>query len=147
MNKGDIIPERPELPEELKDTEAHVIMPNMGLIPSQLARVPDLDTGVRRTRRFGAWLGLNILPHIHEQMRSPDAPLLLPEPPPVLLVADDLDTLRKRIMFEVDVMLDTTQDYLDGKIVLNDDGLPILADRGDTDGSDTAKSATVDAGS
>jgi len=139
---NDIIPERPELPENLEDTEAHVIMPNMGLIPSQLDRVPDLSSGAQRTRRFGAWLGLNVLPHIHEQMRSPDAPLLLPEPPPVLLVADDLDTLRERIMFEVDIMINTTKDYLDGKIGLNDDGLPVIIE--DTqDGSDQPEASAA----
>lgn len=125
MSSEDIIPERPELPEALQTTEAHVIMANMGLIPSQLERVPDLETGGTRSRRFGAWLGLNILPNINEQLKRPDAPLLLPEPPPVLLVADDLDTLRERVMFEVDVMIQTARDFIDGKIVINDEGMPV----------------------
>mgnify|MGYP003653861715 FL=1 len=142
----DIIPERPALPEDLKDTEAHMIMSNMGLIATQLERIPDMLSGGNRTRHFGAWLSLNVLPNLDEQLKDPNAPLLLPEPPPVLLVADSLDQLRERLVFEIDIMINTTQDYMDGKIELNADGIPIRTD-GDTNGNNITETATADSSS
>lgn len=121
----DVIPERPEIPDNLQDTEAHIIMPNMGYIPSQLSRIPDLIKGGKRVKKFGAWFGMNILPQLDEQVTSPDAPLILPEPPPVLLVADSLKELRDRLVFEIDVLIDTAKDVLSGKIkTTNEAGAP-----------------------
>lgn len=128
--KEDIIPERPELPENLKDTDAYIIMPNMGLIPNKLTMIPDPIKGGQRSKRFGAWLGLNILPGLDTQIASPDSPLILPAPPPVLLVADGLKDLRDRLIYEIDIMIDTAKDYMEGKIKINEHGVPVMVEPG-----------------
>ena len=91
-------------------------------------------------------MSLNVLPNLDEQLKDPNAPLLLPEPPPVLLVADSLAQLRERLVFEIDIMINTTQDYMDGKIELNADGIPIRTD-GDTNGNNITETATADSSS
>lgn len=113
---ADIIPERPEIPEELKNTDIHVIQPNLGLVGTPLKMVPDLETGGERSRKFGVWLSMNVLPFLNKQILHPDQPLILPEPPPVLIVADTIPELKSRIIFEVDLMLDTAQAIIDGDI-------------------------------
>ena len=137
----DIIPERPELPEDLAQTEAHMIMSNMGLITTKLQTIPDLMSGTMRVKRFGAWLAMNVIPHLHEQVAGTNTPLILPEPPPVLLVADTLADLGERIKFEVDIMIQTAEDVMSGKIALNDQGVPVEVGNQSDDNS-TAEIAT-----
>jgi len=125
ISNDDIIPERPQLPENVKATEAHMIINNMGLVASRLEQIADGDGGFR-TKHFGAWLGVNIIPHLDKQVAGPEAPLVLPEPPCVLIAGDTLDELGARLKFEIDVMVDTAKDVIDGKIKLNDRGAPIM---------------------
>jgi hypothetical protein len=122
------LPERPELDESLKNTDAHQIISNMGYIPDRLVTVPDLENGGERCKRYGAWMGVNILPYLNEQVTSPNVPLILPEPPPVLVIADTLKELRDRLVFEIDVMVGTVQEIMDGKIAFNEQGLPVKVD-------------------
>jgi hypothetical protein len=125
FSQEDILPERPELPEELSNTEAHLIVNRMGLVVSRLEQVADFETGGTRAKHFGAWVGLSIVPHLDQQMSSPEAPLILPEPPNMLVVADTLDELAERIKFEADVMVQTAKDVMSGKIKLDENGVPV----------------------
>jgi len=126
FNKEDIVPERPDLPENVKGTEAHIIIDTMGLVATKLNTIKDLETGEERVKKFGAYLALNIVPKLNEQT-YPGAPVLLPRPPATLIVGDNLTELRERLKFEIDVMLDTTQDVMDGKYEVNEAGQPVLA--------------------
>ena len=117
----DIIPERPELPEELKNTDIHVVQPNLGLVGTPLKMVPNLETGGERSKRFGIWLAMNVMPFLDKQIQHQDQPLILPEPPPILVVGDTIEEARSRIMYEVDLMLDTAQAVISGEISLDEE--------------------------
>jgi hypothetical protein len=134
MTSEDQISERPELPNELENTEAHMIISNMGLVATQLKQVPDIESGGQRVRRFGAWLGVNIVPSLDKQAAAPGTPIMLPEPPSVLIAADTLKELGERLKFEIDVMVETAQDVMDGKITLDENGVPVRAEGEGSDG-------------
>jgi len=120
MSMQSIVPESRELPEELANTDVHIIQGNLGLVGSQLKMVPDLIAGGERSKRYGVWLSMNVLPFLDKQIIHKDQPLILPDPPAVLIVADTLEEIRKRVIHEVDVMLETAQKIVDGEIDLDE---------------------------
>jgi hypothetical protein len=117
----DIIPERPELPEELKNTDIHVVQPNLGLVGTPLKMVPDIETGGERCKRLGVWLAMNVMPFLDKQIQHQDQPLILPEPPPILIVGDSMEEVKSRIIYEVDLMLDTAQGVISGDITFDEE--------------------------
>ena len=100
--------ERAPLPESLKGTSMYAIADNVGLVLQRLELVPDILSGRMRARRFGAWIGMHIVPDL-DKATEMNGPVILPSPPAVFLDADSLDTLRERIIYEIDTMINSAK--------------------------------------
>ena len=70
--------EREDLPKELDNTDVYMVVPNMGIVLDGLKRVPDIEEGGTRTKRYGAWLAVNVIPSLNDQNLVPGSPVLLP---------------------------------------------------------------------
>jgi hypothetical protein len=106
----------PDLPEDLADTEVHMMATHLGYVMTPLTEVPDILNGGKRTRRFGAWVGINLIPDLDKQSGGPGMPLIIPEPPNVFVAGDSLEDVANRIKFEIDAMVETCRQALAGEL-------------------------------
>ena len=107
--KNNLSFERPPMPDAAKGTGTYLISTNLGFIGQELEKVPDLVEGGKITRRFGAWLGMHIVPNLDKATQL-NGPVILPAPPAVFIDADDLEQLKARLYYEIDVMIQTVKE-------------------------------------
>jgi hypothetical protein len=68
-------------------------------VPRGLQPVPDLATAGKRNPRWGVTLSFAVMPELNE---VPVGPIMLPPSPSQFFAADDLESLKERIFFEID---------------------------------------------
>lgn len=103
--------ERPPMPEAAQGTGTYFIRTNFGFLDQELDLVDDILEGGKRPRRFGAWLGMHIVPGL-DKAADLRGPVLLPQPPNLFIDADSLDQLRARLYYEIDTMIQTAKEIL-----------------------------------
>ncbi len=109
---------RPDMPEGAKDTGTYLVNDNLGVVMQELEQVPDILAGGNRTRRFGSWFAIHVVPGL-DKAATMRGPVILPKPPAVFIDADTLDQLRARLYFEIDVMIDATKSELENEATKN----------------------------
>jgi len=97
--------ERPDLPKGLKDTDSYYTDYSM-IVGTPLTLVPDLATGGERHRKWGFLLCARVVPHL-DQINP--GPLVFPPPSLQFIDAEDLETLKKRVIHEIDVAIDVAK--------------------------------------
>ncbi|RMG66904.1 MAG: hypothetical protein D6710_12025 [Nitrospirae bacterium] len=99
-------------PELVKKTSSYAMVP-VSICINDLARVPDVRTGGKRKRKYGAVLQFAALPGFDEM---PDPVMLSTDMPHKLIDADTLDDLKARVYAEIDKIFEMYQDIVDGKL-------------------------------
>lgn len=101
-----------KMPEEAADTNLYPIQTQIGFIPVLMDQVDDLATGGKRHRKYGAYFSAHIVPNLSESA-TPGSPVLVPQPPSAFVDAETLDGLRERIVYEIDLMIDSAKDIIE----------------------------------
>jgi hypothetical protein len=108
VNDSSDVFQRPPMPPEAENTGTYAIANHIGVILNELELVPDILNGTRRPRHFGAYFGMHIVPDL-DRAASLRGPIILPEPPAIFIDADDLDTLKARLYYEIDTIIDSAK--------------------------------------
>ena len=87
-----------EAPKEADGSDGYT-MTNVNYSHSNLKTMPDLVKGGKRNKRWGASVALGIIPALDTM---PVGPVVVPETPAQFFDADDLPTLRARLIHEID---------------------------------------------
>ncbi|RMG36428.1 MAG: hypothetical protein D6732_08240 [Methanobacteriota archaeon] len=101
-----------KLPEKIQGTNIYRVLEDVVAVASNLTKVPDLMTGGDRARRFGACMGINIIPELDKNMA--DGPVLVSSPPLAFFDADSLEELRDRLVYEIDNLIELAKKHASG---------------------------------
>jgi len=94
-----------KLPDDCKETDLYPIASDIGVLALGLTQVPDLETGGQRSRKFGACIGIHVVPNLIEAQTT--GPVFMPMPPIAFIDGDSLSELRARLIYEIDAILDS----------------------------------------
>ena len=93
--------------EQLTDNYSdvyHTMMVNS--IPEGIKPKLDFATGGKRNPRWGMVVSFSMIPELD---KNPVGPIILPTPPYQFVTADDLETIKERVIFELDKVIKLSQ--------------------------------------
>ena len=100
--------------ELLEKTKAYPMVNVRVCATKEFETVPDILTGGKRKRKYGAVISMAAIPDFEKQQE----PVMVMQDIPMLLIdGDTIDELEERVVAEVRSMMKITKDTLDGKIV------------------------------
>lgn len=95
-----------ELPVECEGTDGY-LMATVNYTHQSLSTVPDLATGGKRNKRWGVIFAIGVVPNLDE---SPPGPLIMPQAVPRFFDSDELESLRARLNYEIDVAIEQAEE-------------------------------------
>ena len=107
--------------------------------PDQLEQKRDVLDGSNRNRKWGAQVAVGIIPNVD---KIPTGNITLAQAPAIFVDADDVETLRERIIYEVDKAIAIAQLSLDNPDLLrkvSETVISKLSSSVEEEGSDTVE--------
>lgn len=101
-----------KMPESADGSNIYPLQTEIGIIPVTMDQLDDLATGGKRHKKFGAYFSAHIVPNL-STAAIPGQPVLVPKAPSAFIDADSLEALRERIMYEVDLMIDSAKEIVE----------------------------------
>lgn len=96
-----------KIPDDLKDSTEMYELLTVQTSREGLKKVPDMLNGGFRNHRWGAAFAFTITPSLDQN--DPGEPAVLPVIPNRYFSADSLEDLKKRVVFEIDKMIEAAQ--------------------------------------